>query len=159
MGLLGYCPDCGADGMSRERRPNGDDTCRNGHRYPTSHRLLHEPTQDQLDAYALGRRTEALPALGVPRGALVYCVPTRKAAEDLYPLVAAPEAVPGDDGVRVIPYPTSALPYTGRGYYRFRGLVVIRPQPDDGVTTTEYDAWVRHAVQPLLAPDAPTVIL
>ncbi|USN15543.1 hypothetical protein KIKIMORA_04250 [Brevundimonas phage vB_BpoS-Kikimora] len=159
MGMLGYCPHCGDDGMSRERRPDGNDTCRKGHTYPTSHRYLHEPTQDQLDAYALGRRTQALPALGTPRGALVYCVPSRQAAEDLYPLVASPDAVPGDDGVRVIPYPATAIPYTGRGYHGFRGLVVIRPQPADGITTSEYDAWVRHSVQPYLAPDAPTVIL
>lgn len=29
----GYCPVCGAPGESRERRPNGNDTCVNGHIY------------------------------------------------------------------------------------------------------------------------------
>lgn len=32
----GYCPLCGARGMSRERRPNGNDRCDMGHTYPSS---------------------------------------------------------------------------------------------------------------------------
>lgn len=28
-----YCPQCGAEVASRERRPDGYDTCRNGHYY------------------------------------------------------------------------------------------------------------------------------
>jgi hypothetical protein len=32
----GYCPKCGAPGVSRERRPNGDDRCEDGHVYPSS---------------------------------------------------------------------------------------------------------------------------
>lgn len=31
----GFCPICGAPGVSRERRPNGNDTCQNGHVYPS----------------------------------------------------------------------------------------------------------------------------
>lgn len=31
----GLCPTCGAPGASRERRPNGNDTCKNGHTYPS----------------------------------------------------------------------------------------------------------------------------
>jgi hypothetical protein len=31
----GYCPKCGAKGVTRERRPNGDDRCENGHKYPS----------------------------------------------------------------------------------------------------------------------------
>ena len=34
--LYGYCPTCGAPGVSRERRPNGDDQCTNGHVYPSA---------------------------------------------------------------------------------------------------------------------------
>lgn len=30
----GYCPVCGVMGHSRERRPDGNDTCKNGHVYP-----------------------------------------------------------------------------------------------------------------------------
>lgn len=32
----GYCPLCGAPGGERERRPNGDDRCGNGHTYPSA---------------------------------------------------------------------------------------------------------------------------
>lgn len=34
--LYGYCPRCGARGQMRERRPNGDDRCENGHVYPSA---------------------------------------------------------------------------------------------------------------------------
>lgn len=32
----GNCPTCGAPGISRERSPNGNDTCTNGHIYPSA---------------------------------------------------------------------------------------------------------------------------
>jgi hypothetical protein len=32
----GACPDCHAPVLSRERRPYGNDTCANGHVYPSS---------------------------------------------------------------------------------------------------------------------------
>lgn len=35
IGPYGRCPICGAEGTSRERRLNGDDTCALGHRYPS----------------------------------------------------------------------------------------------------------------------------
>ena len=31
----GYCPICGAMGISRERRLNGNDKCDDGHTYPS----------------------------------------------------------------------------------------------------------------------------
>lgn len=31
--VYGFCPICGAKGISRERRPNGNDRCGNGHTY------------------------------------------------------------------------------------------------------------------------------
>lgn len=31
----GWCPMCGAPGISRERRPNGNDTCKSKHVYPS----------------------------------------------------------------------------------------------------------------------------
>lgn len=31
----GFCPTCGAPGRTRERRPDGNDTCNNGHKYPS----------------------------------------------------------------------------------------------------------------------------
>lgn len=35
----GRCPACGGKGVKRERRPNGNDTCENGHIYPTDTRI------------------------------------------------------------------------------------------------------------------------
>lgn len=34
--VYGYCPRCGAAGVARERRPDGNDTCKNGHIYPSN---------------------------------------------------------------------------------------------------------------------------
>ena len=31
----GYCPICGAEGIARERRLNGNDRCENAHSYPS----------------------------------------------------------------------------------------------------------------------------
>lgn len=31
----GYCPHCGKAGIERERRPNGNDKCEDGHVYPS----------------------------------------------------------------------------------------------------------------------------
>jgi hypothetical protein len=36
----GYCPACGAPGKTRERRPGGNDTCENGHTYPSADATL-----------------------------------------------------------------------------------------------------------------------
>jgi hypothetical protein len=36
----GYCPHCGSPGVKRERRPNGDDTCSNGHKYPSASAMI-----------------------------------------------------------------------------------------------------------------------
>ena len=32
----GKCPTCGANGVTRERRPNGNDKCERGHEYPSA---------------------------------------------------------------------------------------------------------------------------
>ena len=31
----GFCPICGAQGVARERRPGGNDKCKNGCTYPS----------------------------------------------------------------------------------------------------------------------------
>lgn len=36
MSLYGFCPQCGARGVRRERRMGGNDTCEAGHTYPTA---------------------------------------------------------------------------------------------------------------------------
>ncbi len=42
----GLCPLCGAKGVSRERRPDGNDRCASGHVYPSKHAKMEEP-EDQ----------------------------------------------------------------------------------------------------------------
>ena len=44
----GFCPICGARGFSRERRPNGNDRCEEGHVYPSRDRLA-EPKEKKDD--------------------------------------------------------------------------------------------------------------
>jgi hypothetical protein len=36
----GFCPLCGALGLARERRPNGNDRCAQGHVYPSHSAVL-----------------------------------------------------------------------------------------------------------------------
>lgn len=36
----GRCPLCGAFGVSRERRPGGNDTCERGHVYPSEKAVM-----------------------------------------------------------------------------------------------------------------------
>ena len=38
--LYGRCPICMGPGISRERRPNGNDTCHRGHNYPSSSAII-----------------------------------------------------------------------------------------------------------------------
>ena len=45
VAVYGYCPICGGAGVMRERRPNGDDKCTNGHKYPSSDALAEQPAQ------------------------------------------------------------------------------------------------------------------
>lgn len=37
--VYGYCPHCNAPGINRERRINGDDICKKGHKYPSKDAL------------------------------------------------------------------------------------------------------------------------
>lgn len=69
----GYCPECGAPGVTRERRPDGDDKCSNGHRYPSRSAHASLPTQPaaqderEADEVFLPRRlaaTQKLTQLG-----------------------------------------------------------------------------------------------
>jgi len=39
MSSYGFCPICDAPGVTRERRPNGNDECAKGHRYPSRNAL------------------------------------------------------------------------------------------------------------------------
>ena len=40
----GYCPICGLEGATRERRMNGDDTCVASHKYPSRDAVPVDPT-------------------------------------------------------------------------------------------------------------------
>lgn len=42
----GYCPHCHGVATKRERRPNGNDTCENGHVYPSRLTLEALPDAD-----------------------------------------------------------------------------------------------------------------
>ena len=51
VAVYGYCPECGGAGVMRERRPNGDDKCTNGHKYPSSKALAEQPAQQEPVAW------------------------------------------------------------------------------------------------------------
>lgn len=57
--VYGICPHCGAQGISRERRLNGNDMCENGHVYPSSSALKPTPAVVETVIYASenGNRT------------------------------------------------------------------------------------------------------
>jgi hypothetical protein len=42
VAVYGYCPECGAKGVMRERRPDGNDKCANGHTYQSC-KATHPP--------------------------------------------------------------------------------------------------------------------
>lgn len=52
----GYCPNCGAPGERRERRPNGNDTCANGCVYPSKDALKTQDEYFERDTQAFLRK-------------------------------------------------------------------------------------------------------
>ena len=66
--LYGYCPVCGAVGEKRERRPGGNDTCANGHTYPSRDALLRSNVtfseDEEDDAFPAESDVEVLDLLG-----------------------------------------------------------------------------------------------
>lgn len=69
--VYGYCPLCNSPGITRERRPNGNDECAQGHLY--SSRLavkkiitkqlpqdIIEAIEDYVDAYSTARIAKVL---------------------------------------------------------------------------------------------------
>ena len=52
MSNYGFCPQCGKEGHSRERRLNGNDVCVNGHTYPSSTAVYTSVTsiEDEISA-------------------------------------------------------------------------------------------------------------
>ena len=45
--VYGRCPICGKPGVSRERRINGNDTCEDGHKYPSKDAVHDEKEKDK----------------------------------------------------------------------------------------------------------------
>jgi hypothetical protein len=52
----GYCPVCGDACAARERRPDGDDTCVNGHTYPSAAATSWDAAKKLLSPYLGGTR-------------------------------------------------------------------------------------------------------
>lgn len=63
--LYGKCPQCGAEGVERERRPNGNDKCANGHTYPSRSAVVdNKPHRDQTPVEWLRKTRDALESGG-----------------------------------------------------------------------------------------------
>jgi hypothetical protein len=65
VGVYGHCPVCGAKGITRERRPGGNDRCANGHTYKSIHATTPPaqpaPVQEPVDSVqAIGNLMFAL---------------------------------------------------------------------------------------------------
>lgn len=56
VAVYGYCPECGGKGVMRERRPNGNDKCANGHTYPSC-KATHPPQLERNFCPRCGKRT------------------------------------------------------------------------------------------------------
>lgn len=63
--LYGKCPQCGAEGVERERRPNGNDKCANGHTYPSRSAVVdNKPHREQTPVEWLRKTRDALESGG-----------------------------------------------------------------------------------------------
>lgn len=93
----GYCPECGALGVMRERRPDGDDKCSNGHRYPSRSARASLPTPQQATPEPVLRFCPGCGSVGdvpdtfrdcCPDGAKARLIPTSLAhsCHDLFKL-------------------------------------------------------------------------
>ena len=60
VAVYGYCPECGAKGVMRERRPNGNDKCANGHTYPSNTSTPPQPAQEPVACAECERLRSAL---------------------------------------------------------------------------------------------------
>lgn len=108
----GYCPICGAKGIQRERRPDGNDKCANGHTYPSREaRQLefhkggpvvgrHNQKQDGPFAGSLTDKTrEELEELATSQGDAAAALALQEIARrDIDKAFADPEVIP--DGPR-----------------------------------------------------------
>jgi hypothetical protein len=51
--IYGFCPICNGNVISRERRPNGDDRCINGHSFPSRDTLRSKDEVDVVRAFCV----------------------------------------------------------------------------------------------------------
>lgn len=153
----GFCPICGAQGKLRERRINGDDTCVNGHKYPSAKSLNSRPEPTDIAsgpttlAQALSTPTEPM------KGPLAIAVASQTEADALRELLGISKG-PNDQGFVVIPFGGSILSFAPGGTLLLRGLVVIPPHGGP-ISRQAFDGWVASAINPYLAPQAPRLIL
>lgn len=56
--VYGFCPKCGKPGVRRERRPDGNDTCEEGHVYP-SRKATAEPLPELVERTQLEKKPVA----------------------------------------------------------------------------------------------------
>ena len=83
VAVYGYCPECGGAGVMRERRPNGDDKCTNGHKYSSSKALAEQPAQQEPYCYTYTENGEEY-----------FAPPTGYVPDDAKPLYTSPSNVP-----------------------------------------------------------------
>ena len=74
VAVYGYCPECGAKGVMRERRPNGNDKCANGNTYPSNTSPQPQPAQEPV-AYLCKPDKHGLFDLPTPDKACKDCFP------------------------------------------------------------------------------------
>jgi hypothetical protein len=67
VAVYGYCPTCGAKGVMRERRPNGNDKCANGHTYPSSKANAPPQRTEQNFCSRCGKRTKDIHTCTPPK--------------------------------------------------------------------------------------------
>lgn len=65
----GLCPVCGQPGFARERRPNGNDTCPNGHTYP-SRDAVADKSMTTPTPRTIAQQLRDLDARYIPTGAM-----------------------------------------------------------------------------------------
>ena len=117
VAVYGYCPECGGAGVMRERRPNGDDKCTNGHKYPSSKALAEQPAQQQ---------EPKLPEFYARFEDGLVSVYQRR--EDATPLLLLRESLPGKQPAQQEPF----------GYFRYDFRLDAWVQNRAGLTGTPF---------------------
>ena len=148
VAVYGYCPECGGAGVMRERRPNGDDKCTNGHKYPSSKALAEQPAQHEPVAWMTQARnfvhlmefTEAEAKLYGWKAVYTTPQPAQQepvAWEQFYPEMGKPKLayLPPTESTENALYTSPPAQRTwvgltddefGEIYYRFDGMELMR---------------------------------